>query len=320
MSADVAVIVPTHDRATRLGRLVSALERQHTDRSLDVVIVDDASTDTTPAVLDALVTSSTLRLRVHRLDRNRGPAGARNAGIALTDAPLVLFTDDDCAPTSDWVDAMARALEHADFVQGVTRADPAGLAHRGPWSRTLVADASTGRFETANMGYRRHVLDTVGGFDENFRFPYGEDIDLAWRAIEHGFSFAAADDAVVHHEVTRSSYRDRWVDARRLDGLVHAIAKQPRARDGLPHGHWASPSHPPALLAALGLAEVAFGRGRHRWLGLALTVPYLHHRTGVGGLWLRRRWPVTIPLALLLDWREIAVLLRASLRHRTLVL
>jgi glycosyltransferase involved in cell wall biosynthesis len=88
----VSVVIPTHDRADLVGRAVASALTQ-TMGDLEVIVVDDGSTDDTPSVLDGLVARDE-RVRVLRLE-GVGAPGARNAGIDVARADLVAFLDDD---------------------------------------------------------------------------------------------------------------------------------------------------------------------------------------------------------------------------------
>jgi glycosyltransferase involved in cell wall biosynthesis len=143
-SPAIAVVVPTHDRAHLLPRLVACLEAQRDVSAFEVVIVDDASTDDTPRVLAALVGRSALTMRVERLASNAGPATARNVGWRATSAPLVAFTDDDCLPQPQWLARLLAAADAADIVQGRTLPEPSQRERAGPFSRLLVVGHETG--------------------------------------------------------------------------------------------------------------------------------------------------------------------------------
>jgi cellulose synthase/poly-beta-1,6-N-acetylglucosamine synthase-like glycosyltransferase len=209
------------------------------------------------------------------------------------------------------------------MAQGQTLPDPAQASRRGPFSRTLEVTEATGYYQTCNMAYRRDVLERLGGFDERFRHPTGEDTDLAWRALEDGVDAEFVDAAVVYHDVRPSSFIAHLRDTRRWEGVVLAVRLHPRLRDRF-HRRWFwKPSHPPAIAAAMG---VALAVGPHssfarRLLGLALTAPYVRYRTQVlpldGG---PRRRVAAIPLALIADLAEVGVLASASARYRTLLL
>src|SRR5438874_10808299 len=120
MSAEPAltVVVATHQRRRSLRRLVDGLEQQEDAPPFEVVVVDDGSTDGTAAELEHLIAEASFPLAVVRLDRNRGPAAARNVGWRRAAAPFIAFTDDDCAPGPGWIAALTSRLGEADAVQG----------------------------------------------------------------------------------------------------------------------------------------------------------------------------------------------------------
>ena len=208
-----SVVVATHNRASLLSRLVEALEAQDVG-SFEVMVVDDASTDDTWAELQRLRDSSTLVLRTERLAANAGPATARNVGWRAAGSGQILFTDDDCVPQPGWVSAMVAALADSDLAQGRTEPDPEQRSHHGPFSRTLRVESEEGYYQTCNMAYRRDVLEQLGGFDERYRLPAGEDTDLAWRAREAGAATTFVGAGLVYHDVRPSSFlvhlKDTW--------------------------------------------------------------------------------------------------------------
>lgn len=96
----VSVVIPARDAAATLPLLLRALRAQ-TATVLEVVVVDDGSRDDTAAV------AASLGATVVRMDRNRGPGPARNAGVAQSRGAVIAFTDADCVPPPDWI---ARSL------------------------------------------------------------------------------------------------------------------------------------------------------------------------------------------------------------------
>jgi GT2 family glycosyltransferase len=318
----ISVVVATHNRSGRLARLVDALEAQEGVAPFEVVVVDDASTDDTWSVLTGLARSAALTLVPRHLDANAGPAHARNVGWKAARAPLVAFTDDDCVPQPGWLAALVEGLQDAELVQGCTRPNPDQQSAMGPFSRTVETTREWGFYETCNMGYRRDVLERAGGFDERFRYPFGEDTDLAWRAKEQGAQSTFAADALVYHDISPSSFVAKLKDLPRREGLVLAVRAHPELRSRFPRRFFWQRSHPPAVLAAIGLAVAAVTPAtRWRWLlVLYLVRPYLLYRMRDAPVGERGSWPVVIPLTLVSDLTEIGVLAAASVRYRTLVL
>jgi len=318
----VAVVVPTCNRAGLLERLVAALASQRGAPQFEVVIVDDASTDDTRAVLQRLRADGELLITTERLDENRGPAAARNKGWRTASAPIVAFTDDDCVPDPGWLRALLSALDDVDIVQGRTVPDPAQQHRRGPFSRTLEIESETGFYQTANVAYRREWLEQLDGFDERYRFPAGEDTDLAWRAKQAGARTRFASDAVVYHDVRPSSFFTHLRDVRRWEGVV-LLAREVPATRATCHSRWFwRPSHPPALLAGVGLALALSTRGRlGRLVGLLAVLPYVRYRLVRHPLAERKSTRLsTLPLSLVSDLAEVGVLTVASVRYRCLLL
>jgi hypothetical protein len=180
-----------------------------------------------------------------------------------------------------------------------------------------------GFFQTCNIGYRRDWLEQLDGFDEEFRYPMGEDTDLAWRALERAARAVFAPDAVVHHDVRPSSAIVAIRDSARWESVVLIVRKHPEIRSKL-HSHWFwRAAHPPALTAFAGLLlALPTGDVRRRAVGLALLAPYVKHRLVDAPLprTTPRRRVRLLPASLAVDLAEVAVLARASARYKRLVL
>lgn len=317
----VSVVVATYGRSGLLPRLLAALEAQEGCGGFEVVIVDDGSRDDSTTVLQRLAATSRLDLRPHRLPVNQGPAVARNVGWREARAPLIAFTDDDCAPQPGWLAALIDGLARHDIVQGTTRPNPAQMANLGPFSHTMEVQGENGFYETCNVGYRREVLERIGGFDERFRYPYGEDADLAWRAKESGATTGFERSALVYHDIRPASFRAHVQDLRRRSGVVMLTNSHPGMRSQLHRRLFFRTSHPPALLAAAGIAIASLRRKPWTlFAGALFTLPYLRHLGREPSISSRSSRLTVAPIALASDLAEVGVLAAASVRTRTLVL
>lgn len=317
------VVVATHNRRALLARLVVALTRQVGAPAFEVVVVDDASNDGTWDELERAAASSPFPLQRIRVPVNRGPAHARNLGWRAAAADVVCFTDDDCIPVATWLAGLLRRVDQADIVQGRTEPNPEQLDRRGPFSRTMIVPFEQGFYETCNIAYRRPVLERLGGFDESFRNPFGEDTDLAWRARGSGARTTFAADALVHHEMWPSHVCATFRDAKRLEGMVHATRNHPDLRRQVGWRLFARTSHPAALAALAGLLMVlSRPRARSAWavagsLGLRYAWVCRRHRPPPPARW---QWVGVVPAALTVDLYEFAVMAAASARYRTVLL
>ncbi len=146
-------------------------------------MVDDGSSDDTQQMLqDYAKDFPASWLRVFR-QKNRGPAAARNLAIKEAQADWIAMTDDDTVPCSDWVEQILVAIQRHPFWVGIEGRtvcpDPNPMGH---WVESLRG----GSYITANMAYRRDLLEQIGGFDDSFPFPKCEDTEIAWRALQEG--------------------------------------------------------------------------------------------------------------------------------------
>src|SRR5207253_10116131 len=97
-------------------------------------------------------------------------------------------TDDDCSPQPEWLSALNLGLEEFDIVQGRVEPDPSQWSQMGSFTRSIGIGGENGFYETCNIGYRRDVLERMGGFDEKLRWA-GEETDLGCRARASGATY-----------------------------------------------------------------------------------------------------------------------------------
>lgn len=312
----VSVVTATHDRGERLSALFAALRAQtFPTADFEVVVVDDASSDGTPEILERELRLGALCLRTERNDEARGPATARNRGWRLADAPLIAFTDDDCVPTERWLESLvaaARAQGDA-IVRGRTLPNPSESHALGPFAKTVRIEGPSPHYETCNVAYPRSLLECIGGFDETYPSPAGEDSDLGSRAVKAGGVPCFAPDAVVHHAVFARGPLGALRDALLATEGVQAYKRNPELRDHLALGVFYDRSH-----ALLGQAVVGALLARRNPHAAVLAVPYLRnirHRTLASGG--RGAEAAFFPL---FDVVQIASAVRGAVRNRTFIL
>ncbi len=309
----ICAVIATRDRAQRLEALLRSLAAQEGPR-MEVVVVDDGSTDSTPELLERGV--DRLDFRALRHDPARGPAAARNAGWSAAHCGLVAFLDDDVVAEPGWAQALldAHRREPAAVIQGRTDPDADELGRAGVYRRTRAVTGPDPAYPACNIAYPRELLERLGGFHEGFRRPSGEDTDLAWRARAAGAPTVYEDAARVRHAVYAGGLAGLIADAARWEDTVLALKRNPGLRSSYRHRLFWQESHE-LLLAAIAGAGLA---RRTHGLSLALVAPYArhyvaHHRRGAGGL-------AALPGYAVADAAEMLALLRGSVRYRTFVL
>lgn len=197
----VSVVVPTRNRCHMLPGLLDSLERQ-TYANLEVIIVDDASTDASPDILGLWAGK---RRQVIRLDRSGGSYAARNRGWTCAHGELIAFTDDDCRPELGWISALVAAWRGSDVlgVQGVTLAQPGTVT---PFTHQIEQRRPGPPYRTCNIAYAKSVLSDLGGFDESLRWYADNIFGLRVQALGH-IDFVP--DAIVLHPPRPREWRDR---------------------------------------------------------------------------------------------------------------
>jgi mycofactocin system glycosyltransferase len=150
-----------------------------------------------------------------RLDRNRGPAAARNAARPLVDTELVAFVDADVTRhdgsgvgADPWFSGL---LWHFDdptvgLVAPLVRGEEGSPLHVGDRPARIRAGTRVSYVPAAAIVVRTDALDQIGWFDETLRF--GEDVDLVWRLDEAGWRCRFDPSVSVWHE-PRSTWRAR---------------------------------------------------------------------------------------------------------------
>jgi GT2 family glycosyltransferase len=196
-SAQATIVVPTFGRPAALERCLDALRAQTIWPRLEVIVVFDGGLAGDSAPADVVVVETSGR---------RGPASARNAGAERATAPLVLFTDDDCVPATDWAERLVDALnEGAPVVAGRTISDASALTRASQViaDMLMTADVSAGGSiafaPTLNLGCQKKIMEETP-FDESFGEAAGEDRAWCLEVRARGVSIVFVDDAVVDHQ------------------------------------------------------------------------------------------------------------------------
>ncbi len=316
---ELAVVIPTRARETRLAFALEALAEQTLSRERFEVVVVRAA-DAEPPLAGAPA-GLAVRFLVHR--GAPGAAAQRNLGWRASEAPLIAFTDDDAAPrrTGSRRCWRPRPTARTTLIQGRTEPDPGERHLLFGLARSLEVVGPSPRYESCNIAYPRSLLERLGGFDESFPGnAWGEDTDLGLRARAAGANRVYVDDALVWHAVMPRTLAAAIRDAGRYEWLVRVLARYPQLRRELFPLGVIKESHVTLLVAILAAAVL-----RRPLAGVA-AAPYLL-RALAYGLGVNRptprqlaRFAVHLPAVVACDLAELAVTLRAAVRHRVPVI
>ncbi len=183
MSLRASIVVPTYRRPDLLNRCLAALVVQNLDPAdYEVIVADNAADLETKQEVEKWSAGSGRRVRYLAAAHAPGPAAARNVGWQAAGGEIIAFTDDDCVPQPNWLEAgMATLHAHGAAAAGGKICVP--LPSRPTDYEQNEAGLERAEFATANCFCRREVLAAVGGFDERFTTAWREDSDFQFKLL-----------------------------------------------------------------------------------------------------------------------------------------
>ena len=201
-----SIVVATKSRVKLLTELIESIDvaRRNYPGECEVIIVDDSIPEESAAVQKVCTEHD-----CQYVFFENSVAAKRNHGAALAKNEVILFLDSDCICTEhileryeerytdDTVAAVAGPLEFVGEDTWFWKAIEAT-----PFLTCFYLPRFLPRVEwgvTANFSIRKRIFEEVGGFDESFKRPAGEDVDLGLKVCEKGYVINAAAEALVYH-------------------------------------------------------------------------------------------------------------------------
>lgn len=203
-----SVIIPVYNRPDELNELLQSLVGQHF-KSFEVLVVDDGSS----VSCEKIVSRYSDCLNIHYYYKsNTGPGLSRNYGAERSKGEYLIILDSDCILPDTYFDAVIGELNTDDSVDAFGGPDKAHASFSNV--QKAINYSMTSFFTTGgirggkkkmdkfyprsfNMGVRREVYQTLGGFS-NMRF--GEDIDFSIRIFKNGYKCRLFPEAWVYHK------------------------------------------------------------------------------------------------------------------------
>jgi glucosyl-dolichyl phosphate glucuronosyltransferase len=256
---NVTIIICTHQRAASLRRTLLSIVEQARDSEVEIIVVDNASSDDTSAVVKSF--PSVRYVREERL----GLCHARNRGWREASTPLVAFVDDDAVAAPGWLSALRGAFADDDAAVGcvggavvpdwevpaptwLSRDVSLGLTIVDwPGERRRITDLTVEWLAGANLVCRVAALEAAGGFHpwldrQGTRLLSSGDVFLEKRMMQCGYACIYEPALRVHHDVpadrlTHSWFRRRYFWQGVSDALMEIIEHSPtpshRARNAV---------------------------------------------------------------------------------------
>jgi mycofactocin system glycosyltransferase len=259
----VSIIIPVKDRPVDLRLCLESLAALDYPRErLEVIVVDDGSSDNTPQVAEELGAKL-----LHSGAIGGGPAAARNRGAQAAAGEILAFIDSDCTASQPWLRELLPAFATPQvaavggWVDGMHSSAPldryeAVMSSLNLGRRAMTGGAGGGTFylPSCNLLLRREAFVRAGGFRAELHV--GEDVDLTWRLRDAGHSIVyLPQGSVCHaHRSRLWPFMKRRFDYGTSEGMLQQLHPVRGKKMLLP----------PLLTTVLGLLAVALV-GRAFW-------------------------------------------------------
>ena len=216
----VSVIIVTYNNLELTKACLRSLEQLTDYTNLEVIVVDNASADDTPAYLESWCAEGSNRRIVLNAD-NRGFAAGNNQGLALAKGEYLVMLNNDTYVTPGWVSTLTAHLRrHAELgmigpvtnnIGNEARIDTSYEDMDGMLSEAAAYTAAhAGKLMPMRtvaffcVMLRREVYEKVGPLDEAFGIGFFEDDDYCRRVEQAGWGIACAEDVFIHHHLSAS--------------------------------------------------------------------------------------------------------------------
>lgn len=169
----------------------------------EIIIVDDGSTDRTAEIIKKYAELYPIIKYIYQ--KNKGPAAARNNAWKNSNSNICIFTDGDCVPRNNWIEEILKPFNDGKIAAVAGRYETINknkilsrfIGYEIDYRYRNVKREITAH-GSYNLAVKRKILEEIGGFDESYLFPSGEDWDLTYK-ISKKYTMVFNRLAVVGH-------------------------------------------------------------------------------------------------------------------------
>lgn len=214
-----SVIIPTFNAKKYINECISSILK-NVYLNYEIIVVDNGSTDNTLNYLKETFSEELVKIKFVVLDRNYGPARARNEGVKVARGQYLAFLDSDTEVEKNWIGEALKCFEKNKKVAAL-QCKLLLMSNRNCYDYAgeylgslgfLIPVASYGEEDhgqydsslkilaakSAGMFIKKDVFDKIGGFDEDY-FIFLEETDLGWRCWLAGYEVIFCPQSIVYH-------------------------------------------------------------------------------------------------------------------------
>jgi GT2 family glycosyltransferase/glycosyltransferase involved in cell wall biosynthesis/outer membrane murein-binding lipoprotein Lpp len=228
----VSVVVVTYNNIELTKACLASIVEYSNHENLQIIVVDNASADGTPALLTDWVSQGENR-KIILNDDNRGFAAANNQGLAIADGEFLVLLNNDTFVTPGWIRTMYRHLERNKSV-GIVGPVTNNIGNEAKiqiaYQNMEEMQVEAAKYTLSHIGklqpiqtvaffcvmFPRKVYEDVGPLDEAFGRGFFEDDDYCRRIEQLGLTIACAEDVFIHHHLSASFNKLKSADRQAL--------------------------------------------------------------------------------------------------------
>ncbi len=203
-----SIIIPVYNRPEELDELLQSVQDQKYDNALEVLVIEDGSTNLSDVVVKRF--SNSLKIN-YFFKENSGPGDSRNFGMHKAVGDYFIILDSDCVLPKNYLKEVQSALQknYTDAYGGADAADKSFSIKQKAINYSMTSFFTTGgirgskktrnkfQLRSFNMGISKKAFEQTGGFSKQH---FGEDIDLNFKLWENGFTTQFIPKAFVFHK------------------------------------------------------------------------------------------------------------------------
>ena len=258
----VSIVIPAYNCELTIFRvLTAALSQDFPQNHYEVIVADDGSNDSTFDIVKSFKPVKCFQ------QKNAGPAAARNRGFKESKGEVVFFTDSDCIPEKDWIKTAVKHL-HDPAIAVVCGsygiANDTHILARCIHKEILFRHRRRmpeypSSFGSYNFAVRRKVFEEAGGFNEDYPNASGEDNDLSYKILSHGYKIYFERNAIVNHFHPENISKYLKEQFRHGFWRVKMYKDHPAMARGDDYTFWKDIVEPAIVLVAAGSMGLAWG-------------------------------------------------------------
>jgi len=180
MEPSVSIVMTVRNVEKYIANCIMSILDQ-TFNDFEIVIIDEIGNDNTKNIIEKF---DDKRIKYFKNTKWLGLSKSRNRGLEYANGDYIFFTDGDCIVSKNWIEEGLKYLKDPNCVGVEGKIYYVNDDYEPSFSDHVTENRNGGHFMTANLAYKKSIIERVGGFDE--RYTYLEDRDLALRAMKFG--------------------------------------------------------------------------------------------------------------------------------------